>query len=174
MNAPGRGVEPVHPPARPRRPWPVAGPGGRAAGYALLLTALAGACSFYGLSRGTLVGDEAAFAATTDHIRATGDWVVPCIAERPHLNATPLYNWMTAAVTPCLGDSTLGYRFWSAASGVGCVLATFALGAVLFGPEVGLLAGLLLAFNWDFLFCHGVRFGGMDALLAFFLTAAVL
>src|SRR5262249_27803373 len=106
--------------------------------------------------------------------RATGDWVVPCIAERPHLNATPLYNWLTAAVAPCFGESPLAYRFWSAASGVGCVLATFALGAALFGPEVGLLAGLLLAFNWDFLFYHGTRFGGMDALLAFFLTAAVL
>src|SRR6516162_1456181 len=120
MSTPGRdGGRPDEPAAPagacPRRPWPLAGPGRRCAAYALLLTAAAAACSFYGLSRGTLVGDEAAFAATTDHMRATGDWVVPCIAERPHLNATPLYNWLTAAAAPGPGGSPLRYRFWSAA-----------------------------------------------------------
>ncbi len=70
-------------------------------------------------------------------------------------------------------DPALWYRFWSAAFGVGCVLITFALGTLLFRTEVGFLAGLFLTFNRDFLFCHGIRFGGMDAMLAFFITAVI-
>ena len=141
--------------------------------YALLLTILAGFCCFYRLSKGTLVGDEAAFACTTDRMRATGDWVVPFIGIQTHLNATPLYNWLTLAVAPCFADGPLWHRFWSAAFGVGCVLVTFALGTLLFRAEVGLLAGLFLLFNRDFLFCHGIRFGGMEAMLAFFITSAI-
>jgi len=154
------------------RPWSFGSARGRVVVYALLLTAVAGACCFYRLSEGTLMGDEAAFACTTDRMRASGDCVVPFIGDKPHLNATPLYNWLTLAIRPWFGETPLAYRAWSAAFGVGCVLITFALGAMLFRAEVGLLAGLFLTFNRDFLFCHGVRFGGMEAMLAFCLTAA--
>jgi 4-amino-4-deoxy-L-arabinose transferase-like glycosyltransferase len=133
---------------------------------------LAVVCCFYHLSEGTLCGDEAAFACTTDRMRATGDWVVPFITDTPHMNATPLYNWLTLALAPWSDETPLRYRFWSATFGVGCVLSAFALGTFLFRAEVGLLAGLFLALNRDFLFCHGIRFGGMDAMLAFFITAA--
>jgi 4-amino-4-deoxy-L-arabinose transferase-like glycosyltransferase len=140
----------------------------------LLLAVVASLCSFVRLSDGTLVGDEAAFAYTTDRMNETGDWVVPYFGDEPHLNATPLYNWLTLAIRPVFPEGPFAYRVWSALFGVGCVLLTFALGTLLFRPEVGLVAGLFLAFNRDFLFCHGVRFGGMDALLTFCITAAAL
>lgn len=140
----------------------------------LLLLALSCFFSFYHLSAGTLLGDEAAFAASTDHILRSGDWIVPTVGARPHLNATPLYNWLTVLVSPIFEDSPFRHRFWSATFGVGCVLLTFALGTFLFRVEIGFLAGLLLAVNRDFLFCHGARFGGMDTLLAFWITGAVL
>jgi hypothetical protein len=163
-------------PACARSPWLgfLAGPSGRIVVYALLLTLLAGVCCFSRLSEGTLLGDEAAFACTTDRMRVTGDWVVPFLADKPHLNATPLYNWLTLAIAPWFNEAPLWYRFWSAAFGVGCVLLVFALGTRLFRPAVGLLAGLFLTFNRDFLFHHGIRFGGMDAMLAFFVSAATL
>ena len=53
------------------RTW--TGPRGRIVAYALALTIIAGICCFYRLSEGTLFGDEAAFADTTDHMRDTGD-----------------------------------------------------------------------------------------------------
>jgi 4-amino-4-deoxy-L-arabinose transferase-like glycosyltransferase len=150
------------------------GPVPRSILYAVLLAVLAGVCCFHRLSLGTLLGDEAAFACTTDQMRNTGDLLVPHIGGAPHLNATPLYNWLTLAVQSAFGETPLWHRFWSAAFGAGCVLMALVLGARLFGPEVGLLAGLLLVFNRDFIFCHGVRFGGMDAMLAFFISGAIL
>jgi 4-amino-4-deoxy-L-arabinose transferase-like glycosyltransferase len=138
------------------------------------LTLVAGICCFFRLSEGTLFGDEAAFACTTDRMQSTGDWIVPFLADRPHLNATPLYNWLTLAVAPWLDQTPLWYRFWSGAFGVGCVLMAYALGTVLFRVEVGLLAGLFTVFNRDFLFCHGIRFGGMDAMLTFFISGAAV
>jgi 4-amino-4-deoxy-L-arabinose transferase-like glycosyltransferase len=169
-----RRSDPVPAPACPRFPWAwlLVFPRRRIVVDALVLTILAGICCFFRLSEGTLLGDEAAFACTTDRMRATGDWVVPFIADKPHLNATPLYNWLTLALVPWSDGTPLWYRFWSAAFGVGCVLMGYALGALLFRAEVGLLAGLFLAFNRNFLFCHGIRFGGMDAMLAFFVSAA--
>ncbi|HVC92126.1 MAG TPA: phospholipid carrier-dependent glycosyltransferase [Pirellulales bacterium] len=125
------------------------------------------------MSEGTLFGDEAAFACTTDRMRATGDWIVPYITDEPHLNATPLYNWLTLAIAPWFDEAPIWYRFWSAAFGVGCVLITYALGTLLFRAEVGLLAGLFLCFNRSFLFAHGIRFGGMDAMLTFFISTAI-
>lgn len=147
---------------------------GRVVAYVLVLTVLTSVFSFYRLSEGTLFGDEAAFACTTDRMRATGDWVVPRITDAPHLNAAPLYNWLTLALAPWSDGGPLWYRVWSAAFGVGCVLMGFALGAFLFRAEVGLLAGLFLCLNHTLLFDHGIRFGGMDAMTTFFVTAAVL
>jgi|GEM_PF-6060595 len=157
----------AEPTPRPIRTW-------RTIPYAIVLAALAGLCCMHRISEGTLFGDEATFASTTDRMRETGDWVVPYIAGSPHLNATPLYNWLCLAILPEAGGTPWDYRFWSAAFGVGCVLLAFVLGTRLFSPEVGFLAGLLLVFNRDFLFNHGVRFGGMEAMLTFFLTGAVL
>lgn len=142
--------------------------------YFLFLAIVAGFCCFYRLSQGTLRGDEAAFAFSIDRMCATGDWVVPYLGNAPHLNAAPLYNWLTLALGPLLHQSPLWYRFWSAVFGIGCVLAGFALGTLLFRAEVGLLAGLFLAFNHGFLFEHEARCCCMDATLTFFVSAAVL
>jgi 4-amino-4-deoxy-L-arabinose transferase-like glycosyltransferase len=144
----------------------------RIVAYALLLTVVGGFCCFHRLSEGTLFGDEAAFAFTTERMRDTGDWVVPYLGDQPHLNAVPLYNWLTLAIAPGFDETPLWHRFVAGVFGVGCVLMAFALGTLLFRAEVGFLAGLCLAFNRDFLFCHGVRFGGMESITAFFITAA--
>src|SRR5262249_30339915 len=110
--------------------------------YALVLACAAACACFYRLSEGTLCGDEAAFALTTERMLERGDWVVPHITYQPHLNGTPLYNWLTLLTRPCFDEWPLRYRFWSAAFGVGCVLLTLVIGTALFRPEAGLLAGL--------------------------------
>lgn len=141
--------------------------------FASILGTLAAIVCFARLSEGSLASDEAAFACTTERMKATGDWIVPHIVDEPHLNATPLYNWLTLAASPWLDETPLRYRFWSAAFGVGCVLMTFLLGTLMFRLEVGFLAGLFLTFNRDLLFYHGFRFGGMESMLTFFITAGI-
>jgi 4-amino-4-deoxy-L-arabinose transferase-like glycosyltransferase len=146
----------------------------RFAVYAAVLACAAGWACFFRLGEGTLGGDEAAFALTSERMLESGDWVVPYITDHPHLNATPLYNWLTLLTQPCFDQEPLRYRFWSAAFGVGCILLTLVLGTTLIHPEAGLLAGLLLTTNRYFIHFHGARFGGMDAMISFFITAAVV
>jgi 4-amino-4-deoxy-L-arabinose transferase-like glycosyltransferase len=142
--------------------------------YAPLLIVLGGFVCFYRLGERMLVGDEAAFASTTDLMRSSGDWVVPrLVPESPHLNATPLYNWLTLLTENWLPEGRIRYRAWSALFGIGCALAALALGTLLFRPEVGLLAGLLLLTNFHFLFMHAARDGCMEAGLALFVTVTV-
>jgi 4-amino-4-deoxy-L-arabinose transferase-like glycosyltransferase len=144
----------------------------RLALYVVILVTLGSWVCFFRLERGMLLCDEASFAYTSDRMVRTGDWVVPYIHElRPHLNAAPLYNWLTNLTGPLFGDSNLRYRVWSAAFGVGCALAVLALGALLFRAEVGFVAGLFLLTNWQFVLTHGVRAGVMESALAFLVTA---
>lgn len=155
--------------------WPRPSVRVRVAIYALVLGFVGTCVGFYRLSAGMLVCDEASFAYTTDRMLRTGDWVVPYIHDRgPHLNATPLFNWLSALTAPLLGDGNFHYRVWSAAFGVGCVLATFALATLLFSAEVGLLSGLLLLGNFSFVFLHGMRSSVMESMLAFFVTAMAI
>jgi len=143
--------------------------------YAVAVLAVSGATCFYQLDRGMLFLDEAYFAYTTEHMLRTGDYIVPSIGESgPHLYAAPLYNWLCCLTADVLGDGALRYRAWCAAFGVGCALAALLLGAVVAGPEVGFLAGLLVATNHYFLFMCGAREGRMDPPLAVFVTVALV
>lgn len=146
----------------------------RTAFYALVLVAVGSPLCFARIDRGMLLGDESAFATTTDIMLETGDWVVPTIdGIHPHLNATPLYNWLCCLTAGLTDDTPLRYRLWSAIFGVGCALAVLLLGTELFRPEVGFLAGLLLITNQHFLFHHGPREGVMEPGLMLFHTLMI-
>jgi 4-amino-4-deoxy-L-arabinose transferase-like glycosyltransferase len=108
-----------------------------------------------------------------DNMRHTGDWLSPQVDPGvPYFHKPPLYCWLTAATSGWFADGPARYRAWSAAFGVGAVLLTGALGARLFGPEAGLLAGLMLARNGAFRSAHGACDGCFDAALTFFALAA--
>jgi hypothetical protein len=143
--------------------------------YAAVVAAVGGWSCFSRLGGGMLLGDEAYFAFTTEHMRATGDYVVPSIGRpHPHLNAAPLYNWLSCLTADRIADPNVRHRVWSAAFGVGCGVAALLLGAVLFSAEVGLLAGLLLVTNHQFLCEAGARTGTMNSALACFVTLAAV
>ena len=147
----------------------------RAAMYALVIVAAGGWVCFHRLGSGMVIDDEASFAYTTDYMRTSGDWVVPRIdAAHAHLNATPLYNWLSCLTWDWFGDGELRYRVWAAAFGLACGLAVMVLGTLLFRPEVGLLAALTLLTNHHFLFWHGVREGVMEPGLAFFVVCCAI
>lgn len=143
--------------------------------YALLIAILAGWAGFTRLGEGMLCHDEAAFAYTTDSMLRTGDWVVLRVHEKfVHLNAAPLYNWLTCLTADLFPNGDVRYRVWSAVFGVACGLAVLVLGTLLFRPEVGFLASILLLTNFQFLFAHGYRNGVMEPGTAFFITCDVI
>ena len=80
---------------------------------------------------------------------ARGDWILPYMNGEPRLNKPPLNYWLTGAFAWLSGDlpraAEWHARAVSIAGGIGMVLATVALGAMLYGRAVALLGGLLLA-----------------------------
>jgi 4-amino-4-deoxy-L-arabinose transferase-like glycosyltransferase len=140
----------------------------------LLLGGLTAFLYFTDLNGSALGADEAIYARVVDTMLQTGDWLHPVfLPGRSPFDKPPLYLWLTAS-THALLDGELAYRFWSALFGLLAVLLTYVLGAQLFGLEVGLLAGLILATNRCFAFWWGARMGCMDTALTFFTLAAAL
>jgi 4-amino-4-deoxy-L-arabinose transferase-like glycosyltransferase len=140
--------------------------------YAALLVAFGSWLSFSRLGEGMLLYDEASFAYTTDTMLRTGEYVTLKIDERNyHTNAAPLYNWLTCLTYDWGWPGEMRYRVWSGVFGVLCGIATLALGTMLFSPEVGVLAALILLLNRNFLLLHGIRYGGMEPGTLFFITS---
>ena len=147
----------------------------RATVYCIALACLAGILMFWELGGDALTGDEAQYALVVQNIRASGNWIdLTPYPPTPYLQKPPLYFWLTASTYDALDRSEFAYRAWSAAAGAGAVVLTCALGAMLFTPEVGGLAGLLLLLNRSFLLLHGARSGTFDALVTFLTLAAIV
>ena len=147
----------------------------RAAVYCLVLATLAGVLMFWELGDDALFSDEAQYALIVQNIKRSGDWLyVSPYPPTPYHQKPPLYFWLTAVTYDLLGREEFAFRAWSAAAGVGAVVLTCVLGAMLFTPEIGALAGLLLLTNRAFVLVHGARSGTLDALLTFLVLAGVL
>lgn len=140
--------------------------------YAAVVVAVGSWLNFVRLGEGMLLFDEASFAYTTDSMLRTGEFVALRITENGyHLNAAPLYNWLSCLTADWGWPGEMRYRVWAAVFGVLCGVATLGLGAVLFSPEVGCVAALVLLLNRNFLYIHGMRFGGMESGTVFFVTS---
>jgi 4-amino-4-deoxy-L-arabinose transferase-like glycosyltransferase len=143
--------------------------------YCLVLASLSGLLMFWELGDDALTGDEAQYALVVQNIVRSGQWLyVSPYPPTPYLQKPPLYFWLTASTYKALGESEFAYRAWSALGGVGVVVLTCVLGAILFTPESGGLAGLLLMLNRSFLLVHGARSGTFDALITFLFAAAIV
>ncbi len=145
------------------RPWL------RIALYTLLAMTTAAAMMFIGLRNDRVCGDEAVYASCVDTIVETGQWLSP--APYPgavYFQKPPLQMWLSAATYNVFPD-IVRYRVWSAAFGVLAVGLTCLLAGVMFAPEVGLIAALLLATNQRFVYDHGARSGTFDSALTFFI-----
>jgi 4-amino-4-deoxy-L-arabinose transferase-like glycosyltransferase len=154
---------------RRRRTW-------RTVGYCFALAALAGVLMFWELGADALTADEAQYALVVQNIKRSGEWLyVSPYPPAPYFQKPPLYFWLTAATYDRLGGpDEFAYRAWSAAAGVGTVVLTCVLGAMLLTPEVGALAALLVLTNKSFLMVHGARSGTFDALVTFLIVAGVV
>lgn len=115
--------------------------------------------------------DEPRNAACSLAMLQTGDWVVPTFNGRLRVEKPALVNWIQLAGFATVGVGEMGARLGSALLTLGTCLLTLRIGTLLFRPEVGVWAGVVLATClWT-----GVtgRAATPDAPLAFFTTLAL-
>jgi 4-amino-4-deoxy-L-arabinose transferase-like glycosyltransferase len=101
----------------------------------------------------------------------SGDWLVPKYDGQLLAHKPVLSFWAMLAGSSLFGMNEFGMRFFSAVSGLGCVLVVFALGRRMYGKETGFLAGLILLSSLFYLaVCRSAL---MDAHLTFFISVAL-
>ena len=107
--------------------------------------------------------DEGMYAEIAREMLANRDWIVPTFNGVPYIEKPPLMYWLTAGVLAAAGPSEFAARLWKVLPALGAIAATWALGARLFSPLVGIVgAGILATTLGTFLFS---RISVMDPLL---------
>jgi 4-amino-4-deoxy-L-arabinose transferase-like glycosyltransferase len=95
--------------------------------------------------------DEAYYAEAAREMVESGDWLTPHYNYVDRWEKPALYYWLTAALYEVAGPGEGVARLWSAASGVGLVLLTFAAGRRLTGrDEAGWLAAAMVATSFGY------------------------
>ncbi|MFM7207318.1 MAG: ArnT family glycosyltransferase [Planctomycetaceae bacterium] len=89
--------------------------------------------------------DEPRNAACSLAMHASGDWVVPTFNGRLRVEKPALVNWLHLAGFAVAGVNETGARLASAVLTIGTCLLTALIGGLLFRPEVGCWAGIVMA-----------------------------
>ena len=128
---------------------------------------------FLGLGRPAISdSDEGFYAEAAREMVEGGDWLTPHFNYEERWQKPVLYYWLTSATYLVAGPSEWAARFWSALSGLGLVLVTWASARRMFAQDdVPWLAGAIVAT------CYGyfamARFALPDLPLTFFITLTV-
>jgi 4-amino-4-deoxy-L-arabinose transferase-like glycosyltransferase len=136
----------------------------------LLLSALT---FLLGLGRQAITdSDEAYYAEASREMVERGDWLTPHFNYQERFEKPVLYYWLTAGTYVLSGPSEWAARLWSALSGIGLVLATWAAARRMFGRhDVAWLSGAIVAT------CFGAfaeaRLALPDLPLAFLVTLGI-
>jgi 4-amino-4-deoxy-L-arabinose transferase-like glycosyltransferase len=115
--------------------------------------------------------DEPRNAACSLAMHHSGDWIVPTFNGRLRVEKPALVNWLHLAGFAVAGTNETGARIGSALLTLGTCLLTWRIATLLFRPEVGIWAGIVMATClWT-----GVtgRAATPDAPLAFFTTLSL-
>jgi 4-amino-4-deoxy-L-arabinose transferase-like glycosyltransferase len=132
-----------------------------------VLLAVATTALFFRLGQQTLLDwDEAIYARVSHEIVSTGDWLTLHWEGRPYLRKPPLFMWTTAVLYSVFGVSEFWARAASAASGIGVLYLTVAIGRTVYGATAGLLAGAVLLTSYQFI--ASARFGTTDMMLCLY------
>jgi 4-amino-4-deoxy-L-arabinose transferase-like glycosyltransferase len=126
---------------------------------------------FWQLGRGSLVGDEAIYAAVAQSIVHSGSWVTLHLNGAPWYEKPPLAIWMTAIFFKVFGVTAFAARLEAALGAIGSVVMVYLIGRRVFDRSAGLLAAGILALTAPILFT--ARFGNLDALLCFWIYLAL-
>ena len=89
--------------------------------------------------------DEPRYCQATREMLATGDYIVPRFNGQERFNKPILIYWLMCGSRRVLADGEFAYRLPSVLAGTLTVIVTCVLGSRMFGPRVGLWAGLILA-----------------------------
>jgi 4-amino-4-deoxy-L-arabinose transferase-like glycosyltransferase len=128
---------------------------------------------FLGLGRPAISdSDEGFYAEAAREMVESGDWLTPHFNYEDRWQKPILYYWLTAATYLAFGESEWAARWWSAFSGLGLVLLTWAAARRLTGrDDAAWLAGAMTAT------CYGyfamARLALPDLPLTFFITLAI-
>ncbi len=101
----------------------------------------------------------------------SGDWIVPRYQGEPFFDKPPLVYWLMAGAFAGLGTELGAARLVPALSGLGAVLATAWLGALLFDRRTALAGAVILSTTLGFL--TFARVAMSDMLLTLLTTLAV-
>ena len=141
--------------------------------HCLIISMIAGAIFFTNLGTAKLWDqDEPRNAGCAKEMLDRGDWVVPIFNNQLRAQKPVLLYWLMMGAYSVFGVSEFSARFWSAALGLGTVLATYLIGRRLFNPTVGLLSAIVLASCT--MFAVAARAATPDSLLIFCSTVALL
>ncbi len=100
-----------------------------------------------------------------------GDWILPLRNGHIIPSKPPLFHWLGTLVALALGQvSEFSIRLPSALLALFGVLLTYRVGAVLWGIEAGLIAGLTLATSFEWV--RAATTARVDMTLTFFMVAA--
>jgi len=127
---------------------------------------------FLGLGRQAITdSDEGFYAEASREMVETGDWLTPHFNYENRFEKPVLYYWLTAATYLITGPDEAAARFWSAMSGVGVVLLTWAIIPAPIRKESAWLAGAIVATSFG---CFTLaRWALPDLPLAFFITLTI-
>jgi len=120
----------------------------------LLAVVLFGYCAFSGKA---LTMHEARLPECSREMLATGEWLLPHSGERPWLERPPFPHWVELATGHIFGrlDKVWIVRLPSALMGLLTLLLVAWIAARLFGRQIGLLSGIVLATMYEFYFYAG-------------------
>jgi 4-amino-4-deoxy-L-arabinose transferase-like glycosyltransferase len=112
--------------------------------------------------------DAGMYADIGQRMAMSGDWITPRFNGLRYVEKPPLLYWLIALTYRITGPSEWGAHLWPALSGIAGVAVTSLIGREAFGPNAGLLAGLILATNVGyFVFARVIS---TDLLFACFLS----
>ncbi len=144
--------------------WPVLSKG-------LVLCAVGFLAFFWRLGDVAFLENEGMYAAITQEMVSSGDWVTLRFDGVRYFEKPPLWFWLTALGFATFGPSEFTTRFWSAFSALGLVLLTYLLGRRLLGDRAGFASALILASS--FVLPLSARRASTDLLFSFFLALSL-
>ena len=115
--------------------------------------------------------DEPRNAGCAAEMLARGDWVVPMFNDELRHQKPVLLYWLMMTSYSVFGVTEFAARFSSAVLALATVMLTYGIGRRLFGPRVGLLAGLVLVTS--LMFVVAGRAATPDSVLIFCSTLAL-
>ena len=139
----------------------------------LFLLGMIGLPAFFHNLSVSLFGDtEGLYAAVTETMLRTGEYVHLTLNREPYVSKPPMFFWLQGLSSQALGLNELALRLPGALFSLGTMIVTYFLGKLLFSRTAGFWGALVIGTSYA-----SVWFGQMgiiDPVLTFFMTLGLL